>query len=63
MRAVSWSRDICPAPYRQQLGLNCDRSLCVILHTNFEADASEPHNHFDAVSFPNAYLMLSSLYF
>eukprot|EP00965_Chrysotila_dentata_P023886 791508-Pleurochrysis_carterae.AAC.1 len=50
MRAVSWSRDICPALYRQQLGLDCDRPLCVILHTNVEADASEPHNHFDAVS-------------
>eukprot|EP00965_Chrysotila_dentata_P121937 4029927-Pleurochrysis_carterae.AAC.1 len=44
------SRDICPALYRQQLGLDCDRLLCVKLHTNVEADASEPHNHFEAVS-------------
>eukprot|EP00965_Chrysotila_dentata_P240614 6203811-Pleurochrysis_carterae.AAC.2 len=51
MRAVSWSRDICPALYYQQLGLDCDRPLCcVILDTNVKADASEPHNHFDAVS-------------
>eukprot|EP00965_Chrysotila_dentata_P106647 3522715-Pleurochrysis_carterae.AAC.1 len=50
MRAVSWSRDICPALYRQQLGLDCDRPLCVILRTNVEADASAPHNHFDTVS-------------
>eukprot|EP00965_Chrysotila_dentata_P211559 6186529-Pleurochrysis_carterae.AAC.2 len=48
MRAVTWSKDICPALYRQQLGLDCDCSLCVILHTNMEADASKPH--FDAVS-------------
>eukprot|EP00965_Chrysotila_dentata_P076524 2526823-Pleurochrysis_carterae.AAC.1 len=33
LRAVSWSRYIFPALYRQHLGLDCDRVLCVILHT------------------------------
>eukprot|EP00965_Chrysotila_dentata_P033786 1124446-Pleurochrysis_carterae.AAC.10 len=50
MRAVSWSRDICRALSRQQLGLDCDRLLCRILQSNMEADALEPHNHFFAVS-------------
>eukprot|EP00965_Chrysotila_dentata_P073005 2412973-Pleurochrysis_carterae.AAC.1 len=64
MRAVSWSRDICPVLYCQQLGLDCNRPLCVILHTNVEQMLqNRTIISMQSVFFPSAYLMLNLLSF